>query len=512
MLESGEGTVDARIQHALDVLVEELGVDTAFVNRFRRGLCHITHRSGLPLADELQAPKTVDSTICRLVAAGELEALVPDTGVHPVLAGHPDVRRIGITSYAGVPLVVDGDIVGAVCAVAADPVPGWSDRDADRLATVGEFIGRVLTSAERPGPSDSGGSGTHEAGAAGAPLPDLADLAQTVAGSRDLESLTRPLLEVLQSSTGLESTYLTFVDWVGDRQQIVYSLNVGELDIPEGLTVPWSDTLCQRSLDAGIPYTADVPSLWGDSEAARQLGIRTYVSVPITDADQAVIGTLCGAGTASVDLQKQHLGTMQLFSRVLAEEISRERAEHRERARAEALAQRTRSLWREDTVDALTGLHNRTGIQEWLTTAIETLETGREQLAIAFFDIDDLTTVNDVYGSEIGDDVLRCLAAALRNAGRPGDLQGRWGGDEFVAAAVLAPSDASFGNWTHQQQMAAKWFYQTPDRFTGPHQTGGHTVHASLGAITVVETATSPEHALQVAEQAMSRHKARSSA
>lgn len=59
------------------------------------------------------------------------------------------------------------------------------------------------------------------------------------------------------------------------------------------------------------------------------------------------------------------------------------------------------------------------------------------------------------YDSDTGDDLLCRLAASLSRAARPQDLQGRWDKKQFVTAAVLAPCDASFVNWTHRQRRAS---------------------------------------------------------
>ena len=498
MLDGERGGVDARIANALNVVVEQLGLESAYVSRFVLGQSRITHVAGTPLPAAALVPMDVPDTICRLVATGAIETLVLDTAVHPLLATHPHVETFAIGTYAGVPLVVDGDIVGAVCAIASTPSPELGDRDADRLATVGEFIGRVLTRAERrfdeanqrPGGPDE----TH-----------VQHLAQVVAEGKDLESLTRPLLELMHTSTGLESTYLTFVDWAGDRQQIVHSFNTGRLAIPEGLSVPWGDTLCRRAMDAGTSYTRDVPRIWGDSEAARRLGIQTYVSVPITDADQGLIGTLCGASSASIDLNEQHLMTMQLFGLVLAEKISRDRAEHRQQERAHLLAQYTGPLRRKDSEDPLTGLPNRCGIHEWLSAVIPTLRPGAEQLALAFIDVDGFAELQGRYGPQAGDDVLRQIADALVTVARSHDLQGRLDGHQFVTAAVLAPNDAVFGEWSYQQRNAATVVHRPAEALSGDEL----PVTASVGVITVVDPGTDVDQALLVAEHAMERRKAR---
>lgn len=60
-------------------------------------------------------------------------------------------------------------------------------------------------------------------------------------------------------------------------------LLTGALEIPEGLDIPWSDTVCRRSLDQGVAYTDDVPRVFGDSPAARDLGLQTYAGVPVRE-------------------------------------------------------------------------------------------------------------------------------------------------------------------------------------------------------------------------------------
>ena len=125
----------------------------------------------------------------------------------------------------------------------------------------------------------------------------LARLTSTVPVARNLDQLTRPLLEMLGSITGLESTYLTTIDLRAGEQHVLIARNTGAMTIPEGLTVAWSDTLCKRALDENRPFTDDVCGIWGDSDAARALGIQTYVSTPVRTDDGALYGTLCAASS-----------------------------------------------------------------------------------------------------------------------------------------------------------------------------------------------------------------------
>jgi diguanylate cyclase len=61
------------------------------------------------------------------------------------------------------------------------------------------------------------------------------------------------MLAELERLTGLESTYVTSIDWERATQRITRARNVGMIDIPQGLTVDWSDTVCRIALEQGVP-------------------------------------------------------------------------------------------------------------------------------------------------------------------------------------------------------------------------------------------------------------------
>lgn len=86
------------------------------------------------------------------------------------------------------------------------------------------------------------------------------------------------------------------------------------------------------------------------------------------------------------------------------------------------------ALRRVADTDTLTGLANRAG----LFSVLNSLMTRGHPVGVIYIDLDGFKMVNDEFGHDRGDEVLRAVADRLREAVRPTDLVGRLGGDEFL--------------------------------------------------------------------------------
>jgi diguanylate cyclase (GGDEF)-like protein len=117
-------------------------------------------------------------------------------------------------------------------------------------------------------------------------------------------------------------------------------------------------------------------------------------------------------------------------TRALAQSLAAQASVALENARLHGIVQR------QAITDELTQLSNRRYFMETLETELRRAERFDEPLALVFADLDDFKRVNDRFGHQVGDDVLRAFADVVRRRVREIDLGARLGGEEF---AVLLP-------------------------------------------------------------------------
>ncbi len=83
------------------------------------------------------------------------------------------------------------------------------------------------------------------------------------------------------------------------------------------------------------------------------------------------------------------------------------------------------------TTDALTGVMNRAGLQQFLNKLYDT-PVEQRQVALLVFDVDHFKRINDRRGHDAGDRVLQGVAKLIAENIRQSDIFGRWGGEEFI--------------------------------------------------------------------------------
>lgn len=145
--------------------------------------------------------------------------------------------------------------------------------------------------------------------------------------------------------------------------------------------------------------------------------------------------------------------------------------------------------------DELTGLPNRSLFLDRLDRAVSLARRRGVQLAVQILDLDGFKRVNDAFGHEAGDLMLKAVAERLKSCVRDSDTVARWGGDEFalvlpVLDNAAAAREASFRVLTALRRP----FYIAGDEVS---------IRASIGIALFPEDGTGPTDLIRSADLAM---------
>ncbi|MBE1160708.1 GGDEF domain-containing protein [Dyella acidiphila] len=256
----------------------------------------------------------------------------------------------------------------------------------------------------------------------------LGALVAAVTHAHTLEGLARPLLELLQTVSGLESAYLARLDQPEGSFRVLHARNTYRLTVPEGLVTPWADTLCKRALDEGRFYANDVAGRWASCEVAQRLGIATYICAPIRAKGGELVGALCAASDERKPVADTAMQVLALFAHLVAQQVEREQL-------LASLQQATQSLTAAALTDTVTQLPNRNALLDEMQRQLAAPPDDRA-LIVAFIDLDDFKPINDKFGHAAGDQFLHTVAKRLRRMLRDSDFAARVGGDEFAVLAL----------------------------------------------------------------------------
>jgi diguanylate cyclase (GGDEF)-like protein/PAS domain S-box-containing protein len=155
--------------------------------------------------------------------------------------------------------------------------------------------------------------------------------------------------------------------------------------------------------------------------------------------------------------------------------------------------------------DDLTGLPNRLMFGEHLDLALARAQRHGRQVAVLYVDLDDFKQVNDTYGHDAGDQLLRQIARRLERVTRATDLVARHGGDEFIVLVADLPAGPDPAARDIARTIAA----HVEQALAAPAVLDGATISAggSVGIAVYPEDATTSDALLRRADAAMYQSK-----
>ncbi|HJW74420.1 MAG TPA: diguanylate cyclase, partial [Thermoleophilia bacterium] len=158
------------------------------------------------------------------------------------------------------------------------------------------------------------------------------------------------------------------------------------------------------------------------------------IVVPLAIRDK-VVGVMCLDRLGDRTFDEEELEPAKLFANLAA--IAMENASLYEKSQQRAVT------------DSLTGLYNHGYLQDLIQREVKRAERYPKKLTLLMLDLDHFKEINDRFGHQRGDKVLRKVAAILTSCCRDTDYVARYGGDEFV---VLMPETSS----EHARRLAER--------------------------------------------------------
>ncbi|MDQ8022047.1 MAG: HDOD domain-containing protein [Moraxellaceae bacterium] len=237
----------------------------------------------------------------------------------------------------------------------------------------------------------------------------------------------------------------------GVRRQVMHVLLEAGFDVAEARDG-------HLAAEAALDFQPDIlvvdwalPGMSGEElvRTLRQtrIGRHIYVLATAERADETAQVAALEAGVD--DLLGRPISAKLLIARIRAGQrvsaLQREIENDREEIRhfAAELAVTNRRLQEVALLDALTGFPNRRFIAERLQQEWSASTRTQRPISCLVIDVDQFRKVNDTYGNEVGDSVLRQISVAMRQAIRSQDIIARSGGDEFLVVCPDTPLEAA---------------------------------------------------------------------
>lgn len=193
-----------------------------------------------------------------------------------------------------------------------------------------------------------------------------------------------------------------------------------------------------------------MPGMDGFETCRRIKSSPETASIPIIfmTALDSIDDKVTGFNAGGVDYITKPFQQIEVLARITTHNVLRKQKQQLEKVQRELIAQK-KLLEEISITDDLTGLHNRRYLNNVLEHEFQCSARHNSELTCLLFDLDHFKQVNDNYGHEFGDNVLRAFASILKTSLRKADFAFRFGGEEFL---ILLP----LTNLKGAQQAAEK--------------------------------------------------------
>lgn len=220
------------------------------------------------------------------------------------------------------------------------------------------------------------------------------------------------------------------------RDQERFAAYVSTSDAPPALGPQSQEWLLVRQV-ASTGEALVLPDLQSQPGLSESLGMRAphfrgFAGVPLFAEHVGATGSLCLVDTEPTTLSATDLDQVAAIGADLERQIESSVGISRPTQAAPTPTIDVETLERLAVTDPLTGLANRRGGERSVASEISRARRQRTALSCIFIDIDRFKRINDTFGHQAGDRLLREISDLLRRTLRAYDILVRWGGEEFL--------------------------------------------------------------------------------
>jgi diguanylate cyclase (GGDEF)-like protein len=265
--------------------------------------------------------------------------------------------------------------------------------------------------------------------------------------------------------------------------------------------LPRQHSICRFTVEENrlllIPDTGTDPRTAENPIVTAAPRFRAYAGYPLVDQHGSTTGTFCVFGVQPREFTAADRQTIVDLAAMSQRELL---SDHLTDAHS-ALTSKLSVARREAMMDPLTRLWNRRGASVLLKSSFASADHRNSPLTLALLDLDNFKRINDNYGHQIGDEVLRKVASRLIGTVRNNDMVCRIGGDEFLI--LMTETDAAAAG--HIAERIRRAVTETPV----PTRDGALPMSVSVGyTVRHPKDTAAVDELLERADQALLESKA----
>ena len=312
------------------------------------------------------------------------------------------------------------------------------------------------------------------------------EIGNIIVSTFDVDKVLQLIVRGIRDVTGADACSIMLLDEEGESLSIRASEGIPQ-EVADSVNIRKGENIAGWVAQEGRPLL--IPNIEEDSRfkctAKGRYSTNSVLSVPLKAKERllGVINVNRLVSTRPFNSNDENL--LMIFANQAAIALENARLYHK--------------LEKMAITDGLTGLANHRAFQEQLVSELARASRFFQEVSLLIIDIDHFKSINDTYGHQRGDHVLRCVGQSLQKLVRKMDLVARYGGEEFAIIMPQTPKSEALRIAERIRANVGKqrWVEEDPTR----------AVTLSVGVSEYPNDGQDPARLVELADQALYQSK-----